>query len=139
MATVATRGAVFSEIFKDEFEPSTGYTREVVTVNLAAGATLAQGTVLAKVTATGKYVVQDASALTGAGREAAGVLIGTDELNPGAVVATTTDTKVLMMARGPVKVAKSKLVMAAGTDTDAEKLAVYDALAALGIVCVDVL
>ena len=83
--------------------------------------------------------MQDASALTGAGREAAGVLIGTDELNPGAVVATTTDTKVLMMARGPVKVAKSKLVMAAGTDTDAEKLAVYDALAALGIVCVDVL
>lgn len=139
MATVATRGAVFSEVFKDEFEPSTGYTREVVTVNLAAGATLAQGTVLAKVTATGKYVVQDASAPTGAGLEAAGVLIGTDELNPGAVVATTTDTKVLMMARGPVKVAKSKLVMAAGTDTGAEKLAVYDALAALGIVCVDVL
>ena len=139
MTVIATRGATFSEVIQYEFDPSAGTTRNVVTVNIAAGATLAQGTVLAKVTATGKYVVQDASALTGAGREAAGVLIGTDELNPGAVVATTTDTKVLMMARGPVKVAKSKLVMAAGTDTDAEKLAVYDALAALGIVCVDVL
>ena len=139
MTVIATRAETFGQVFKDEYEPSSGFTREVVTVNIAAGATLAQGTVLAKVTATGKYVVQDASALTGAGREAAGVLIGTDELNPGAVVATTTDTKVLMMARGPVKVAKSKLVMAAGTDTDAEKLAVYDALAALGIVCVDVL
>lgn len=139
MATIATRGATFGEVFKDEYEPSSGYTREVVTVNIAAGATLAQGTVLAKVTATGKYLVQDASLASGAGLEAAGVLIGTDELNPGAVCGAGVDTKVLMLARGPAKVAKSKLVMGAGTDTDAEKLAVYNALAALGIVTVDIL
>ena len=130
MATIATRGATFGEVFKDEYEPSSGYTREVVTVNIAAGATLAQGTVLAKVTATGKYLVQDASLDSGAGLEAAGVLIGTDELTPGAVCAAGVDTKVLMMARGPVKVAKSKLVMGDGTNTDAEKLAVYNTLAA---------
>jgi len=137
MAVVATRGDTFSAVFKDEFEPSTGYTREVVTVNIAGGATLAQGTVLAKVTATGKYLVQDASLLTGAGLEAAGVLIGVDEITPGAVCAAGVDTKVLMMARGPVKVVKAKLVMGAGTDTNAEKQAVYDALAAKGIVTVD--
>lgn len=137
MAIVATRGETFAQVFKDEFEPSTGYTREVVTVNLAAGATLAQGTVLAKVTATGKYLVQDASLASGAGLEAAGVLIGTDEFNPGAVVATTTDTKVLMLARGPAQVVKSKLVMGAGTDNQAKKGAVYAALGALGIVTVD--
>lgn len=139
MATIATRGATFGEVFKDEYEPSSGYTREVVTVNIAAGATLAQGTVLAKVTATGKYLVQDASLASGAGLEAAGVLIGTDELNPGAVCGAGVDTKVLMLARGPAKVGKSKLVMGAGTDTDAEKLAVYNTLAGLGIVTVDIL
>lgn len=137
MTVVATRAETFSAVIKNEFEPSSGYCREVVTVNLAAGATLAQGTVLAKVTATGKYLVQDASLASGAGLEAAGVLIGTDELTPGAVCATTTDKKVLMLARGPATVVKSALVMGAGTDTAAEKLAVYNALAALGIVTVD--
>ena len=139
MATVLTRGEDFSDIIKHEYEPSVGYTREVVTVNLADGATLAQGTVLAKVTATGKYLVQDASLASGAGLEAAGILIGTDELTPGAVCATTTDTKVLMLARGPATVVKGKLVMGAGTDTAAEKQAVYDALAAKGIVTIDLI
>ena len=139
MTLLATRGDTFSAVFKDEYEPSTGITREVVTINLAAAATLVQGTVLAKVTATGKYVVQDASALTGAGLEAAGVLIGADELTPSVVCAETTDTKALMLARGPAKVVVGKLVMAAATNTDAEKQAVYDALAAKGIVTVTAL
>lgn len=136
MTIVATRGDTFSAVFKDVYEAGSGYCFDVVTVNLAAGATLVQGTVLALVSATGKYVVQDASALTGAGLEAAGVLVGVDELTPSVVCATTTDTKVLMLARGPAKVVVGKLVMAAGTDTAAEKLAVYDALAAKGIVTV---
>ena len=139
MTVIATRAETFGQVFKDEYEPSSGFTREVVTVNIAAGATLAQGTVLAKVTATGKYLVQDASLASGAGLEAAGVLIGTDECTPGAVCAAGVDTKVLMMARGPAKVAKTKLVMGAGTDSDAEKLAVYEGLAAKNIVTVDIL
>lgn len=139
MTVIATRGDTFSAVFKEEYDPSSGITRDVVTVNIAAGATLAQGTVLAKVTATGKYLVQDASLSTGAGLEAAGVLIGTDELTPGAVCGAGVDTKVLMLARGPAKVVVGKLVMGAGTDTDAEKQAVYDALAAKGIVTVTAL
>lgn len=139
MTVIATRPEIFSQVFQDEYDPSSGITREVVTINLAAGATLAQGTVLAKVTATGKYLVQDASLASGAGLEAAGVLIGADELTPSVVCATTTDTKALMLARGPAKVVVGKLVMGAGTDTDAEKLAVYDALATKGIVTVTAL
>jgi len=134
MAIIASDSVRFGALVKNEFEPSTGYCREVVTVNLAAGATLAFGTVLAKVTATGKYLVQDASLASGAGLEAAGILIGTDENTLGATFATTTDKKVLMFARGPMRVAKELLVMGAGTDTAAEKLAVYNALALLGIV-----
>lgn len=139
MTVIATRPEIFSQVFQDEYDPSSGITREVVTINLAAGATLVQGTVLAKVTATGKYLVQDASLASGAGLEAAGVLIGVDELNPSVVCATATDTKALMLARGPAKVVVGKLVMGAGTDTNAEKLAVYDALAAKGIVTVTAL
>ena len=139
MTVIATRPEIFSQVFQDEYDPSSGITREVVTINLAAGATLTQGTVLAKVTATGKYLVQDASLAFGAGLEAAGVLIGADELTPSVVCATTTDTKALMLARGPAKVVVGKLIMGAGTDTAAEKLAVYDALAAKGIVTVTAL
>lgn len=134
MTVIATDVDRFSNIVKMEFEPASGFCREVVTVNIAAGATLVAGTVLAKVTATGKYIVQDSSLSTGAGLEAAGVLLGSDELNTKVVCAAATDTKVLMLARGPARVAKDKLVMGAGTDTAAEKAVVYATLAGLGIV-----
>lgn len=134
MTVIATDVERFSNVIKAEYEPGSGYCREVVTVNIAAGATLTIGTVLAKVTATGKYLVQDASLASGAGLEAAGVLIGADELNTTVVCAAGTDTKVLMLARGPARVAKEQLIMGAGTDTAGEKAAVYATLAGLGIV-----
>jgi hypothetical protein len=65
------------------------------------------------------------------------VLIGVDELNLGAAVTSGVDKKVLVLARGPAKVVKTKLVVAAATDTAAELQAVYDDLAAKGIVVVD--
>jgi len=134
MTVIATRGDIFSAVFQDEYDPSSSITRDVVTVNLAAGATLVQGTVLAKVTATGKYIVQDSTLGAGAGLEAAGVLIGADELTSSVVCATTTDTKVLMLARGPAKIVAGKLVYGAGTTTAAHKLAVQNTLADKGIV-----
>lgn len=137
MAVIHTRAETIGNCVKFLGHPAEDYHFEVVTVNLAAGATLAIGTVLAKVTATGKYLVQDASLASGAGLEAAGVLIGADENNFGLTCATATDTKALMLARGPAKVAKGQLIMGAGTDTAAEKLAVYNALAALGILASD--
>ena len=137
MAVVATDIDRVSNVIKWTAHGAEDYHTEVVTLNLAAGATLACGTVLAKVTATGKYLVQDASLSTGAGLEAAGVLIGVDEGGASVVCATTTDTKALMLARGPAKVAKQQLIMGAGTDTNAEKLAVYETLKAAGILTVE--
>ena len=137
MANVYTETQRIGNVVKDEYQPSTGFCREVVTVNLAAGATLTAGTVLAKVTATGKYVVQDSSLASGSGLESAGVLLGTDELHPYAVIPTATDTKVLMLARGPAKVSKSALTFGAGTDTAGELAVEYARLAALGIVVSD--
>ena len=133
MPVIATSDERFGNVIKFLDNPFKGYHFEVVTMNTTAG-TYALGTVLAKVNATGKYVVQDAGLATGAGLEAAGVLIGMDENNMGATLAGSTDTKVLMLARGPARVAKEQLIFGAGTDTAAEKQAVYDALAALGIV-----
>lgn len=139
MAVIDTRTLTLSDVVKEEYDPSSGITREVVTVNLAGATTLTAGAVLAKVTATGKYILQDASLASGAGLEAAGVFLGKDELTPTLAVAATTDTKVLMLARGPAKVVVGKLTFGAGTDTNAEKQAVYDALAAKGIVTVTAL
>lgn len=137
MTVLATDTNRYSNVIKWLAHPTQNYHFDVVTVNLAAGATLAFGTVLAKVTSTGKYLVQDASLATGAGLDNCVMLVGTDELNLGATFATTTDKKVLVLARGPAKVAKGKLTFGAGTDTDAEKLAVYNDLAAKGILVVD--
>ena len=100
MTVIATRDEIFSNVFKDEYDPSSGITREIVTVNITAGATLVQGTVLAKVAATGKFLVQDASLSTGAGLEADCIVIGKDELTPSVVCAPATDTKVLAPSTG---------------------------------------
>lgn len=134
MSLVFTESNRISQVVKHEYAPHTDYTREMVTVNLAAAATLTVGTVLAKVTATGKYVVQDSSLASGAGLESAGVFLGADEVTPSLDVAVNTDTKVLMLARGPAVVAKQSLIFGAGTNTAAELAAEYARLAALGIV-----
>jgi len=134
MTVIATRLITLGEVIKDEYDPSSGITREVVTVNLAGATTLTAGAVLAKVTATGKYVVQDSSLASGAGLESAGVFLGADEVTPSLDVAVNTDTKVLMLARGPAVVAKQSLIFGAGTNTAAELAAEYARLAALGIV-----
>ena len=137
MAVILTRAETIGNVVKFLGFPEDSYHFDVVTVNVASAATLALGTVLAKVTATGKYLVQDAGLASGAGLEAACVLIGTDENNFGLTCAAATDTKALVLARGPAKVAKQQLIMGTGTDTAAEKLAVYNALAALGILAVE--
>lgn len=137
MTVIATDTNRYSNVIKWLAHPTQSYHFDVVTVNLAAGATLAFGTVLAKVTATGKYLVQDASLASGAGLDNTVILIGTDEVNLGATFAPTTDKKVLVLARGPAKIAKEQLTFGANTDTTNEKLAVYADLAAKGILVVD--
>ena len=48
-------------------------------------------------------------------------------------VPATTDTKVLVLVRGPAIVSKAALVLDATYDTDAKKAAVYAALEAKGV------
>lgn len=135
MTVIATdSGNRLSNVVKHEYEPTMAYCREVVVANEAAAAAYDVGTVLGKITASGKYVISTATAVDGS-QTAAAIVIGNASGEAKAfTVAATTDTNVLVLARGPVIVSKAALKLAASIDTDAEKLAVYDALAAKGIV-----
>lgn len=129
MATIATEAKRLSNVVKQELWPETGYCRGVIVYNGAAG-TLVPGTVLGKVTATGKYQVSVQTAVDGSETPAAIVMTET-------VAAATTDTNVLSLVKGPAIVSKSGLVLDASFDQAAELAAVYAAFEALGIACND--
>lgn len=126
MPTIATDLARKSNLVKQETFPEQGYNYDAVTVNEAAGKTYAVGTVLGKVTATGKYKICVQTAVDGS-QTAAGIAVGDQ------TIAATTDTKVLAMVRGPAIVSKDALVLDASHDLQAEKDAIYASLTAAGI------
>ena len=109
-----TGGFLVWEAFRD-------YCREVVTI--AAG-TLEPGTVLGKITASGKYAAHDPAAVDGT-ETAAAVLWGTADASAGELPAVA-------IVRGPAIVNRHDLVFA-GTPTDPEIAAAHAALLAAGI------
>lgn len=129
MAVIAQSLHTLSNVVKHEYGSDFAYCRTAVTVNDTAG-TLAVGTVLGLVTATGKYkrAVQTAS---DGSQNAAAVVWQTT------TIAGSTDTQVICLTRGPAGVSKGGLVLDASYDLDAEKAAVYAALEAKGIQCLD--
>lgn len=126
MATIAQDTLRKSNLVKQELFPEQGFNYDVVTVNEAAIKTYAVGTVLGKVTASGKYKICVQTAVDGS-QTAAALVVG-DQTIP-----ATTDTKVLAMVRGPAIVSKDALVLDASHDLQAEKDAIYASLTALGI------
>lgn len=126
MATIATDLMRKSNLVKQETFPEQGFNYDAVTVNEAAIKTYAVGTVLGKVTASGKYKICVQTAVDGS-QTAAALVVG-DQTIP-----ATTDTKVLAMVRGPAIVSKDALVLDASHDLQAEKDAIYASLTALGI------
>lgn len=115
-----------SDFVKLEFNPS--FNREKVT--LISGQNLAVGTVLGKITASGKYMAYDPAATGGtAGAEnACAVLLDTTNASDGDVACT-------VLARGPAIIAdKSQLIWGSGVTTDGHKNTAIAALAALGMV-----
>lgn len=126
MTTVSVDTARQSNLIKHELWPETGYCRKVVTVNEATAKTYAVGTILGKVTADGKYKIAVQTAVDGS-QTAAAIVI--DDYT----IAATTDTKVLVLIKGPSEVSQGALVLDASYDLQAEKDAVYASLEALGI------
>jgi len=111
-------GFLIWEAFRD-------YTREVVTI--ATGGTypvLEPGTVLGKITASGKYAAHDPAAVDGT-ETAVAVLWGKAD-------ATLADATVVALVRGPAVVNGNDLVFI-GTPTALEITAAHTALAVVGI------
>jgi Bacteriophage lambda head decoration protein D len=104
------------------WEASRDYCREVVTIDAGQ---LEAGTVLGKITATGKYVAHDPAASDGS-QTAAAVLWDRADASAG-------DVPAIAIVRGPAIVNRHDLVFA-GTPTEPEITAAHAALAAAGII-----
>ena len=126
--TVLTMSPTLGDLLK--FELNGSYCRETVT--LKAGTAYALGSVLGKITASGKYRLSPAAEVVGdeGADTAVAVLLA-------AVDATGGDKTGLIVARGPSIVSKAALVFDASVDQLAEKAAKYVQLAAAGIVTRD--
>lgn len=113
-----------------KYELNANYCRETVT--LKSGTNYALGSVLGKITASGKYRLAPAAAVTGdeGAETAAAVLIE-------AVDATAADKTGLVVARGPTIVSKAALVFDASVDQSAEKTAKHAQLASAGVIARD--
>ena len=126
MTIVAQDTARFSNLVKGELWPATGFCRKEVVVNEAAAKTYAVGTVLGKVTATGKYKIAVETAVDGS-KVAAAVVISD------ASIGAAVDTKLVVLVKGPAEVSQGALVLDATYNDQAKKDAVYASLEALNI------
>lgn len=132
MPVIATDTQRYSNVVKREDGAEWGQCKKMVVVNGPA-ATLQIGTVLGKVTATGKYKVVEASASDGS-QVAVAVIVGNAMGQPSPVaMAANTDTKFLVLYRGICAVSDTALTMGASVTAGALTQAAYDQLAAVGI------
>jgi hypothetical protein len=136
MAAIDTRSTRLGAVLQYEDHPEYGHCRDVVVANEAAIKTYTIGTVLGKVTATGKYKILEATAVDGS-QNFAGIYIGKPDGDNKQTIAATTDTNVTILFRGPAGVGKSYLVFGASVDTAPELAAVYVQMEAVGIKVID--
>ena len=110
-----------------------GWTREGVVVNETVDTVYGHGTVLGKVTATGKWKVCSPSATDGS-QNAAGIVRWQSTANGGDfTVKAITDTRVVISVRGAMIVSKGALRFGPGFTTQVQKDAAIAQLDALGI------
>jgi Bacteriophage lambda head decoration protein D len=116
----------FSHLVKAELWPEKAYCRSVLTANETAATTYNVGTILGKVTATGKYKVCVQNASDGSQTPAGLVLADY-------TVAAATDTKVLVLVKGPAAVSSGALKFDASFGTQAQKDTAIASIEALGV------
>lgn len=126
MTVQFTDTARHSNLVKHELWSESGFCRKEVVVNEAAAKTYAVGTVLGKVTATGKYKIAVETAVDGS-KVAAAVVISD------ASIGAAVDTKLVVLVKGPAEVSQGALVLDATYNDQAKKDAVYASLEALNI------
>lgn len=134
MAVIATEQTRLSNLIKkyDDFD-NTELFNDVVTVNEASGVTYKVGTVLGKITASGKYIVSKQAAADGSQNPVAIFIGDSAGLAQDTAITAATDTKVLVLSRGKVVVSKDALLLDSSFSTQAQKDAAYASLKAVGI------
>lgn len=132
MSKVNTSVFTLGNVVGYEFKPELGFcrARDGVTVNVAKETTLSSGSVLGKVTATGKYVPRDPDAVDGSEVAAAIVLNHT-------VVPASTDTQVDAYINGPLELKKAGLVFDVAHDAGQQATAISEIEAFAGVVKVN--
>ncbi len=137
MTVIATEGqfARFSSLVKtsdtpEKFEFHTDY----ITANEASGTpTYTLGTVLGKITASGKYIISKQAAADGSQVPAALVLGNAFGAIQDVTLVNATDTKFVALTRGKVIVSKEALKLDASFGTGPQIQFAYDSLKAVGI------
>lgn len=125
MAVIATEGKRYSDVVAYEHASDVGHCRDMVVCNEAGAATYVIGTVLGRITASGKYRRSVQNAADGSQTPAAIVI------NDGIVLAAGVDKSVRVLRFGPAGVKKAGLVFDASWDQPAELAAAYAALEAV--------
>ena len=120
--SVLTQPPTMGDVLKYELNPN--FTRETVT--LLAGTNYPVGSVLGRITASGKMKLSTATGTDGAQNAAAVLLYDVD--------ATAADATGIVVMRGPAIVAKAALVFDASIDDTAKTAAKHAQLTALGII-----
>lgn len=122
---VLTQPPSMGDVLKYEVNPN--YTREDIT--LLAGLPYPAGSVLGRITASGKYTLSSAAGADGAETAIAVLLYPVD--------ATLADATGIILARGPAIVSRAGLTYDGSVDDAAKITAKLGELAALGIVARD--
>ena len=122
---VLTEPPSMGDVLKYEVNPN--YTREVVT--LLAGMPYPVGSVLGKITASGKYTLSPATGADGSQVASAVLLYAVD--------ATLADAVGIVVARGPSIVSRAGLAYDATVDDGAKITTKIGQLAAVGIIARD--
>lgn len=125
MSVISTSVHTRSNLVAHEYLPEYAYTSEVVVVNDTAG-TLAVGTVMGKVTSGGKYKRAVETATDGS-KVFAGII------GEAVTIAGSTDTKVVVIRKGPIGIKKAGLVLDSTYDDATKKGVIYTAMEAAGI------
>lgn len=129
MAVIATDSTRFSDVVAYEFEPQLGLCRESVVLNDPGADTYKVGAVLGKVTATGKYRLAKSASADGSQTPVAVLIADGMGSSTDIAIAAATDTKALVLARGPVLLIDAGLQLGTGITLAAAKTA----LAAVGL------
>jgi hypothetical protein len=137
MPVIATEGSFdrFGSLVKMSDTPEKfEFHTQLIVANEAAGTpTYSLGTVLGKITASGKYIISKQAAVDGSQTPAVIVLADSFGTVQPVVLVNTVDTKFVALARGKVVVAREALKLDASFGTATQKQFAYDSLAAVGI------